>query len=172
MPVKRECRAVTLFLFSYIYLCYLRALLFFYFRSPVTRRRFIIFEMESHHVYLSRVTVFVVFTRRADRKLSLRTSSPILNSTGIFYPYVVTCAFPFFFSLPFLFYIAIYNALPFFLISELRASPTPAQSLSGTSESASTQRMLRVSAGSASVWFQLACSGSSVGSQRQLGNPS
>ena len=113
---------------KYIDLCYLCASLFFLSCSPVTHApllRFINFEMESHHVmhlYLNRVTGFVVFTRRADRKLSQRTSPPIFSSTGnlLFYPYVVMCAFLFFFSLHFLVYMR-------FLFLHLSSAPAQRQ---------------------------------------------
>ena len=108
-------------------------------------------------IVINRVTFFVVFTRRADQKLTQRTSPPIVSSTGnLFYPYVVTCSF-LFISITFSCLYSFILCASFFS-SELRVNSTPAQS--GTS--ASAHRMLRVSVGSTSVQVQLTGSGSAV----------
>ena len=95
------------------------------------------------------VTFFVVFTRRADQKLTQRTSPPIVSSTGnLFYPYVVTCAF-LFISITFSCLYRLYYVLFFHMSSALtqrQLSQGPWQrQLIACSELAQAQHQFRFS---------------------------
>ena len=120
--------------------------------------------MKSHHaIYLYRRNCgqqgqnFCCFHKKSGSKVDAADISPYrVQYRQPFYPYVVTCAF-LFISITFSCLYSFILCASFFS-SELRANSTPAQS--GTS--ASAHRMLRISAGSASVQVQLTGSGSAV----------